>query len=193
MLLPVLSSRLQKGLREGDNQVTKGVLLNTGESLRWPWKMPLLREPAALACSALRARSRHRVPGASPEVCQLWFRRLQSPRHNDHVLAQHARKLWSYQLSNPTWAQRRLRADALVKVCTRLLLHSVSLPLFPDPFIPTPQLVDDVAMGSNRVDWPSLATHCRLVCDVPLCADCSHRLGNSVRESSLIAQCTSRG
>jgi len=70
-------------------------------------KMPLLREPAALACSALRARPRHRVLGASPEGSHLWLRRWQHPHHDDHMLAQHARKLGSYQLANPIWAQRR--------------------------------------------------------------------------------------
>ena len=37
-------------------------------------------------------------------------------------------------------------------VCTRVLLHSVPLPLLPDPCIPTPQLVDGVALGSKRVN-----------------------------------------
>ena len=43
-------------------------------------------------------------------------------------------------------------SDALFKVCTRVLRHSVPLPLRPDSFILTPQLLDDMAMGSKRVD-----------------------------------------
>ena len=42
--------------------------------------------------------------------------------------------------------------DAVFKVCTCVLRHSVPLFLHPDPFIPTPQLLDDVAMGSKRFD-----------------------------------------
>jgi hypothetical protein len=52
--------------------------------------------------------------------------------------------------NSPT--QFELRGDAPFKVCTRVLLHSVPLLLLPDPFIPTPQLVDDVALGSKRVN-----------------------------------------
>ena len=44
------------------------------------------------------------------------------------------------------------RGDAPFKVCTRVLLHGVPLPLHPDPLIPTAAAVDDVAMGSKRVD-----------------------------------------
>ena len=49
-------------------------------------------------------------------------------------------------------AQFELRGDAPFKVCTRVLLHGVPLPLHPDPLIPTAAAVDDVAMGSKRVD-----------------------------------------
>jgi len=45
--------------------------------------------------------------------------------------------------NSPT--QFELRGDVPFKVCTRVLLHSVPLPLLPDPCIPTPQLVDGVA------------------------------------------------
>jgi len=45
-------------------------------------------------------------------------------------------------INSPT--QFELRGDTPFKVCTRVLLHSVPLPLLPDPFIPTPQLVDGV-------------------------------------------------
>ena len=52
--------------------------------------------------------------------------------------------------SSPTHFE--LTGDALFKVCTRVLRHSVPLPLRPDSFILTPQLLDDMAMGSKRVD-----------------------------------------
>ena len=68
--------------------------------------------------------------------------------------------------NSPT--QSELRGDVPFKVCTRVLLHRAPLPPLPDPFIPMPQLVDDVAMGSKRVDWSCLAPHCRLVCDILL-------------------------
>ena len=48
--------------------------------------------------------------------------------------------------------QCELTGDAVFKVCTRVLRHSVPLFLRPDPFIPAPQLLDDVAMGSKKVD-----------------------------------------
>ena len=44
------------------------------------------------------------------------------------------------------------RGDAPFKICTRVLLHGVPLSLLPDPLIPTAAAVDDVAMGSKRVD-----------------------------------------
>ena len=52
--------------------------------------------------------------------------------------------------NSPT--QFELSSDALCKVCTRVLLDSVPLPLHPDPLIPLTQLIDDKAMGSKRVD-----------------------------------------
>ena len=66
-------------------------------------------------------------------------------------------------------AQCELRGDVSFKVCTRVLLHRAPLPTLPDPFIPMPPLVDDVAMGSKMVDWSCLAPHCRLECDILPC------------------------
>ena len=80
--------------------------------------------------------------------------------------------------NSPT--QSELRGDVHFKVCTRVLLHRAPLPPLPDPFIPMPQLVDDAAMGSKRVNWSCLAPHCRRVCDIPLCAYYNDRRGNSV-------------
>ena len=59
--------------------------------------------------------------------------------------------------STDSLTQFELTGDALFKVCTRVLRHSVPLPLRPDSFILTPQLLDDMivphmAMGSKRVD-----------------------------------------
>ena len=140
-------------------------------------KMPLLREPAALACSALRARPRHRVLGASPEGsltsdCDVDnIRTTMITRwHNTHANLD--------PTNSPT--QSELRGDVHFKVCTRVLLHRAPLPPLPDPFIPMPQLVVDAAMGSKRVNWSCLAPHCRRVCDIPLCAYYNDRRGNSV-------------
>ena len=51
---------------------------------------------------------------------------------------------WVYTGTNsPT--KFELSCDALCKVCNRVLLESVPLPLHPDPFTPMAQLVDDEA------------------------------------------------
>jgi hypothetical protein len=78
----------------------------TGEGPHWAVVVPLLREPAALACSALLARPWHRVPGASPEgSVSSDFTRW----HNTHANLD--------PTNSPT--QFELRGDAPFKVCTR--------------------------------------------------------------------------
>ena len=70
----------------------------------------------------------------------------------------HAMTTTRWQKRHANWdptdslTQFELTGDALFKVCTRVLRHSVPLPLRPDSFILTPQLLDDMAMGSKRVD-----------------------------------------
>ena len=110
--------------------------------------MPLLREPAALACFFLRAWPRHWVPRGALKVS--------SVESNVDKIRTAATTCWNNPHANwdPTNSptQFELSSDALCKVCTRVLLESVPLPLHPDPFIPLAQLVDDEAMGSKRPD-----------------------------------------
>ena len=65
--------------------------------------------------------------------------------------------------NSPT--QFELSSDALCKVCTRVLLDSVPLPLHPDPLIPLTQLIDDKAIvwearGSTDLAWRPTADLC---------------------------------
>ena len=63
--------------------------------------------------------------------------------------------------NSPT--QFELSSDALCKVCTRVLLDSVPLPLHPDPLIPLTQLIDDKASqarGSTDLAWRPTADLC---------------------------------
>ena len=61
------------------------------------------------------------------------------------------------------------RGDAPFKVCTRVLLHGVSLPLHPDPLIPTAAAVDDVAMGrgSTELAWRPTVDLCAMLYSAP--------------------------
>ena len=88
-----------------------------------------------------------------------------------------------------------LRGDAPFKVCTRVLLHSVPLPLLPDPFIPTPQLVDGVALREARrstdLAWRPTADLCVISYFAPTAitvwaTPCE-------KAASSRSQCTSRG
>jgi hypothetical protein len=104
--------------------------------------MPLLREPAALACSAL-------VKHGHGTECRERALKVVSSDFDVYNIRATTITCWHNTHANldttnsPT--QFELRGDVPFKVCTRVLLHSVPLPLLPDPCIPTPQLVDGVA------------------------------------------------